>query len=146
MFRVFVGAGTLAAVIGLSFAAHADVGAVGDPSGQPRSPMPLSQCPPGYSPNSYGTCVERPDQNPGNPTALCCDGSESHSQHRSGTCSGHGGVCQWNSLGTHHPDDRSTDRQRLIMSVAIRFTHDPAAARLVQTERLACGLCDLVHG
>lgn len=94
MFRVFMGA----AAIGLSCTAYSDVGLVGGPSGIPTSPIPLSQCPPGYYPNSYGNCVERPDQNPGNPTALCCDGSESHSQHRSGTCSGHGGVCQWNSM------------------------------------------------
>lgn len=44
MLRVFVGAAIIAAVIGLSFAAHADVGVVGDPSGAPRSPIPLSQC------------------------------------------------------------------------------------------------------
>lgn len=114
MFRVFVGAAAIAAAIGLPFAARADVGLVTDPSNIPRSPIPVSQCPPGYYSNSYGTCVERPDQNPGSPTALCCDGSESHSQHRSGTCSGHGGVCKWNGLGTGAPNSRSTDRQRWL--------------------------------
>jgi protein-S-isoprenylcysteine O-methyltransferase Ste14 len=29
------------------------------------------------------------------PTALCRDGEYSWSQHRSGTCSGHGGVAEW---------------------------------------------------
>src|SRR5271155_307420 len=28
-------------------------------------------------------------------TAQCCDGTWSFSLHRSGTCSHHGGVCQW---------------------------------------------------
>lgn len=28
---------------------------------------------------------------------LCCDGSVSYSQHRRGTCSHHGGVCNWNA-------------------------------------------------
>lgn len=28
-------------------------------------------------------------------TAICRDGSHSFSQHHSGTCSGHGGVAQW---------------------------------------------------
>lgn len=112
MFRVSIGAAAIAAVIGLPFTASRDVGVVGNLSETPKSPVPLSQCPPGYYTNSYGTCVERPDQNPGNPTALCCDGSESHSQHRSGTCSSHGGVCQWNSLGTGNTNDRSADRQR----------------------------------
>ena len=31
----------------------------------------------------------------GAPTALCKDGSLSYSQHRSGTCSHHGGVATW---------------------------------------------------
>jgi len=30
------------------------------------------------------------------PAAICADGSLSHSAHRSGTCSWHGGVMQWN--------------------------------------------------
>jgi hypothetical protein len=29
------------------------------------------------------------------PTALCKDGSTSHSEHHTGTCSGHGGVEKW---------------------------------------------------
>jgi Protein of unknown function (DUF3761) len=45
--------------------------------------------------NSSGNCVERPDGSSAGATALCKDGSYSHSQHRSGTCSGHKGVAQW---------------------------------------------------
>ncbi|GDY33351.1 DUF3761 domain-containing protein [Gandjariella thermophila] len=48
--------------------------------------------------NSDGNCVHRPVQAPAPPagaTARCRDGSYSFSQHRSGTCSGHGGVAEW---------------------------------------------------
>jgi len=50
--------------------------------------------------NQDGTPVHRParDDNgrPQGDTALCRDGTYSFSQHRSGTCSGHGGVQRWN--------------------------------------------------
>jgi hypothetical protein len=48
--------------------------------------------------NSDGNCVHRPEQAPTAPTgatAKCGDGSYSFSQHRSGTCSHHGGVAEW---------------------------------------------------
>jgi hypothetical protein len=49
--------------------------------------------------NRDGTPVHRParDDNgrPQGDTALCRDGTYSFSQHRSGTCSGHGGVQRW---------------------------------------------------
>lgn len=45
--------------------------------------------------NVDGQQVERPDANTSGATAKCRDGSYSHSQHHSGTCSGHGGVSQW---------------------------------------------------
>lgn len=46
--------------------------------------------------NSYGDCVEEPDENCGaDTTAVCVDGSCSHSEHRQGTCSNHGGVEEW---------------------------------------------------
>ncbi|HEY4796641.1 MAG TPA: DUF3761 domain-containing protein [Mycobacterium sp.] len=32
---------------------------------------------------------------PPSATAQCCDSTWSFSAHRSGTCSHHGGVCQW---------------------------------------------------
>ncbi|HUO38289.1 MAG TPA: DUF3761 domain-containing protein [Mycobacterium sp.] len=37
---------------------------------------------------------------PASATAQCCDSSYSFSQHRSGTCSHHGGVCQWCPCGS----------------------------------------------
>jgi Protein of unknown function (DUF3761) len=49
--------------------------------------------------NQDGTPVHRParDDNgrPQGDTALCRDGTYSFSQHKSGTCSGHGGVQRW---------------------------------------------------
>jgi hypothetical protein len=48
--------------------------------------------------NVDGVCVHRPVAAPGPPagaTAKCKDGTYSFSQHRSGTCSGHGGVAVW---------------------------------------------------
>jgi hypothetical protein len=48
--------------------------------------------------NVDGNCVHRPQQAPAAPagaTARCHDGTYSFSQHRSGTCSGHGGVAAW---------------------------------------------------
>ncbi|MBB4688634.1 DUF3761 domain-containing protein [Amycolatopsis jiangsuensis] len=54
-----------------------------------------AQCGADYYRNSSGACVHRPSSNPSGATAKCKDGSYSYSQHRSGTCSGHGGVKQW---------------------------------------------------
>ena len=48
--------------------------------------------------NVDGVCVNRPVAAPGPPqgaTAKCKDGAYSFSQHRQGTCSGHGGVAEW---------------------------------------------------
>ncbi|WP_330257636.1 DUF3761 domain-containing protein [Nocardia sp. NBC_00565] len=48
--------------------------------------------------NSDGQCVHRPQSAPAAPpgaTARCGDGTYSYSQHRSGTCSHHGGVANW---------------------------------------------------
>ncbi len=45
--------------------------------------------------NSNGNTVESPDGNTTGATARCVDGTYSHSQHHSGTCSGHGGVATW---------------------------------------------------
>jgi hypothetical protein len=36
-----------------------------------------------------------PSGPPAGATAKCNDGTYSFSQHRSGTCSGHGGVAEW---------------------------------------------------
>ncbi|MEU4667118.1 DUF3761 domain-containing protein [Amycolatopsis sp. NPDC023774] len=48
-----------------------------------------------YYRNSSGACVHRPSSSSAGATAKCKDGSYSYSQHRSGTCSGHGGVLTW---------------------------------------------------
>jgi hypothetical protein len=55
----------------------------------------------GYYTNSSGHVVPRPcgntrtDAPPPNSTAVCRDGTYSYSEHRSGTCSGHGGVASF---------------------------------------------------
>ncbi|MEU4246477.1 DUF3761 domain-containing protein [Amycolatopsis sp. NPDC026612] len=58
------------------------------------APAP-TECGADYYRNSDGNCVHRPSDNPSGATAICKDGSYSYSQHRSGTCSGHGGVRTW---------------------------------------------------
>ncbi|WP_300580463.1 DUF3761 domain-containing protein [Mycobacterium sp.] len=85
--------------------------------GVPTPPSEFHQCPSGTYRDADGDCVERPDQNTNSATAICCDGSESHSKHRSGTCSGHGGVCQWNTPGagySDNPENRSAGKQRWV--------------------------------
>lgn len=54
-----------------------------------------ASCEADYYRNVDGNCVHRPSNNPSGATAKCRDGSYSYSQHRQGTCSGHGGVAQW---------------------------------------------------
>ncbi|EOD67853.1 DUF3761 domain-containing protein [Amycolatopsis vancoresmycina] len=65
----------------------------------PRTTTPAAPAPTGcaadYYRNSDGNCVHRPGDNPSGATAVCKDGTYSYSQHRSGTCSGHGGVRSW---------------------------------------------------
>ncbi len=73
--------------------------AVVTPTAQPQqSPTPLS------NDNSYtnvsGNTVHSPAYSengsvPAGATAQCRDGTYSFSQHRSGTCSDHGGVAEW---------------------------------------------------
>lgn len=43
---------------------------------------------------SFGGCVKRPDNDPTEATARCADGAYSHSEHREGACSGHGGIAR----------------------------------------------------
>ena len=64
----------------------------------PVQAAPPAACGGDYYVNSDGNCVHRPEQAPAPPagaTAKCQDGTYSFSQHRSGTCSHHGGVAQW---------------------------------------------------
>ncbi|MFI9506763.1 DUF3761 domain-containing protein [Nocardia sp. NPDC052566] len=72
--------------------------AVPPPAAPPPAADPAPSCGPDSYINSDGVCVHRPAQAPGPPsgaTAKCRDGTYSFSQHRSGTCSGHGGVAAW---------------------------------------------------
>jgi hypothetical protein len=69
-----------------------------DPTTPAAQQQQQSACGGDYYINSDGNCVHRPVQAPGPPagaTARCNDGTWSFSQHRSGTCSGHGGVAEW---------------------------------------------------
>ncbi|MCB0941478.1 MAG: DUF3761 domain-containing protein [Mycobacterium sp.] len=66
----------------------------------PPAPTSALACPSGTYQNSDGQCI--PDEQaptgsgaPPGATAQCRDGTYSFSTHRSGTCSGHGGVAQW---------------------------------------------------
>jgi len=57
--------------------------------------QPSTSCSDGYYKNVDGNCVKSPGSSPEGATAKCHDGTYSYSQHRSGTCSGHGGVAEW---------------------------------------------------
>jgi hypothetical protein len=67
------------------------------PKAQPAPPPQLSND--RYYTNSDGQQVHSPAYSPGGvpsgATAQCVDGTYSFSQHRSGTCSHHGGVAKW---------------------------------------------------
>lgn len=57
-----------------------------------------SECTNGSYENSSGNIVCKPEESPTVPvgaTARCADGTYSFSEHRSGTCSYHGGVAEW---------------------------------------------------
>jgi Protein of unknown function (DUF3761) len=63
-----------------------------------QSSEPGSQCTNGTYENSSGNIVCKPEESPSVPagaTARCADGTYSFSEHRSGTCSHHGGVAEW---------------------------------------------------
>jgi hypothetical protein len=65
---------------------------------RPTAPHTPAACGRDYYRNSDGRCVHRPVSAPAAPpgaTAKCNDGTYSYSQHRRGTCSGHGGVAVW---------------------------------------------------
>ncbi|MEV5650242.1 DUF3761 domain-containing protein [Nocardia sp. NPDC052254] len=58
----------------------------------------VAGCGPDSYVNSDGRCVHDPQSSataPDGATAQCSDGTYSFSQHRSGTCSRHGGVSRW---------------------------------------------------
>jgi hypothetical protein len=63
------------------------------------TPAPAPSCPNGTYTNSSGNTVCSPYSSPSGPpagaSAKCNDGTYSFSEHRQGTCSGHGGVAEW---------------------------------------------------
>ncbi|RKR73468.1 DUF3761 domain-containing protein [Frondihabitans australicus] len=64
----------------------------------PKPAAPAPTCTNGTYVNSSGHTVCRPEAAPSPPagaTAQCNDGTYSFSEHRQGTCSGHGGVKRW---------------------------------------------------
>ena len=62
----------------------------------PASSLSLAvSCGEDYYENVDGNCVHRPSSETAGASAKCKDGTYSYSQHRSGTCSGHGGVAEW---------------------------------------------------
>jgi hypothetical protein len=98
VFRALVlGAAITAAAIGTASTASADVGLVAGvgEGGVPASPLHFFECQKGSYQASSGDCVESPDQNANGAIGKCCDGTDTHAEHRSGACSSHGGVCQW---------------------------------------------------
>jgi len=66
----------------------------------PEEGSSAGECPNGTYENSNGNTVCKPytpenGEQPAGATAECEDGTYSFSEHRSGTCSGHGGVKRW---------------------------------------------------
>jgi hypothetical protein len=86
-----------------SIVAFAFLALCGPSSLQARPPVaaPIQttgECGIDYYRNISGRCIHRPVQSstvPAGATARCRDDSYSFSQHRSGTCSHHGGIVQW---------------------------------------------------
>jgi hypothetical protein len=94
MFRsLFVAAVVATAAIGAASSAAAEPSPIWS-SGIATSLLPFPECPAGQDQESSG-CVEKPDPNSSGAMARCRDGSYSHSQTHSGTCSSHHGVAQW---------------------------------------------------
>jgi hypothetical protein len=80
------------------FAAMIGIGSLAGAPVATAAPTFVS-CPVQDYQNVDGNCITRPEAAPdGVPpgaTAQCRDGEYSFSQHRRGTCSGHGGVDHW---------------------------------------------------
>jgi hypothetical protein len=67
-----------------------------EPEEEPHEPG--AECTNGTYENSSGNTVCKPEESltvPAGATARCEDGTYSFSEHRSGTCSYHGGVAEW---------------------------------------------------
>jgi hypothetical protein len=61
----------------------------------PTVPPPITPTPTAFSEPTQATMQSGDASVPVGATAKCADGTYSFSQHRSGTCSHHGGVVQW---------------------------------------------------
>lgn len=107
---VIAAAGIATAAIGSASPAAAEPSTVTSLSGLAATPLPFPQCPAGQDQESPG-CVEKPDPNSSGAMAQCRDGTYSHSQTHSGTCSGHHGVAQWCpcNAASGHPSLRPDD-------------------------------------
>lgn len=89
-----------APVIAAPVQASAPVAAPPPAPARAPAPAPAASCDEAtHYVNSSGSCIPRPEVStggaPAGATARCEDGDYSFSRHRSGTCSGHGGVAQW---------------------------------------------------
>jgi hypothetical protein len=94
LFRaVLIAAAIATAAIGSASPAAAE-SSITSSGGIATSPLPFPECPAGQDQESPG-CVEKPDPNSLGAMARCRDGTYSHSETHSGTCSGHHGVAQW---------------------------------------------------
>lgn|SRR5882757_9771616 len=97
MFRAIITAAAMAVVAIFLSPAYAGVGFISGSGvgGLTISSGPYDDCPPGTYRAKSGDCVERPDPNSNGAKGQCCDGTDTHAEHRTGACSHHGGVCQW---------------------------------------------------
>jgi hypothetical protein len=100
MFReLFIGSAIAATALNFPSGANADVGFVAaglGAGGLTTSYGPYDDCPAGEYRAHSGDCVPDPNSSDSDVTAICRDGSHSHSEHpySGGTCHGHGGVAQ----------------------------------------------------
>ena|ERR1700676_8614 len=103
MLRAMLAAAAIAvAAVGGASTAAAEpslVARAGGAGGIATSPGFFLECPAGTYQATSGDCVPSPNSSPSNATAICGDGTYSHSETRSGTCSRHGGVSQWCPCG-----------------------------------------------
>ena len=96
---LFASAVCATAAIAFQTTAVADIG-LGAPGkgagGSSTSYRPSDDCPAGDYRAHSGDCVPDPNSSNSDVTAICQDGTHSHSEHphSGGTCHGHGGVAQ----------------------------------------------------
>jgi hypothetical protein len=100
------------------------------PSHNPDVRTVAMQCRPGYDEEQPG-CIEAPDPNSSGASAQCRDGSFSHSHHHSGTCSGHGGVAQWESYTRQGGDEQGSRGQLAQFRCLLSCTFSVGSAPLM---------------